>query len=82
MTKHVETQPGSPRWIKGEENCELWEDDLDRAYERIYELEDKLQDYDSVKAKYADIQHWYETADRSAHSWADLDKIMENTDEH
>ena len=41
---------------------------LDRRYERLL-------------SRWADIQHWYETADRSAHSWAELDKIMENQDD-
>ena len=41
---------------------------LDRRYERLL-------------SRWADVQRWYETADRSAHSWAELDKIMENQDE-
>jgi hypothetical protein len=28
------------------------------------------------------IIEWYETADRSAQSWAELDKIMENQDDN
>jgi len=28
-----------------------------------------------------ELYQWYETADRSAHSWAELDKIMEDQDE-
>jgi hypothetical protein len=24
-----------------------------------------------------ELYHWYETADRSSHSWAELDKIMQ-----
>jgi len=41
---------------------------LDRRYERLL-------------SRWADVQRWYETADRSAHSWAELDKIMENQDD-
>ena len=37
--------------------------------------------YERLLSRWADIQHWYETADRSAHSWAELDKIMENQDD-
>ena len=36
--------------------------------------------YEKLLSRWADIQHWYETADRSAHSWVELDKIMENQD--
>jgi len=39
------------------------------------------QRYTKLLSRWADIQHWYETADRSAHSWAELDKIMENQDD-
>jgi hypothetical protein len=97
MTKHIEPQPGSPNF-DGAENRELWGDDLDRAYAKIRELENKLNEdsqafeleckkaeialldrrYEKLLSRWADIQQWYETADRSAHSWVELDKIMEN----
>ena len=84
-----------------EEDRELWEDDLDRAYDIVRELENKLDKdsqafeleckqaeiellnrrYEKLLSRLGDIQQWYETADRSAHSWIELDKIMENEDE-
>ena len=37
-----------------------------------------LDDYCKLLEDLVEIRRWYDTADRSAHSWAELDKIMEN----
>jgi len=61
--------------------CELV-NSLDKD-SQAFELERKKAEiklldrrYEKLLSRWADIQHWYETADRSAHSWAELDKIM------
>jgi hypothetical protein len=74
MTKPIETQPGSPNF-DGAEAYELYQSDMEIAYAKIQLLS---QRYIKLLSRWAKIQHWYETADRSAHSWAELDKIMEN----
>ena len=43
--------------------------------EEVYDQMHKVQ-----KSKLDKIQEWYETADRSAESWAKLNEIMENQD--
>ena len=55
---------------------------------RAFELECKKaevaflnQRYEKLLSRWDDIQRWYETADRSAHSWAELDSIMEKQDD-
>ena len=40
-----------------------------------------MESLKAQQSKLDKIQEWYETADRSAHSWAELDKIMENQDD-
>ena len=75
MTKPIETQPGSPNF-DGAEAYELYLDDMEKAQRELLE-----QRYSRILSRWADIQHWYETADRSAHSWVELDKIMENQDD-
>ena len=39
------------------------------------------EEYEDTLIQLENIRNWYETADRSAHSWAELDKIMENQDD-
>ena len=41
------------------------------------EIELLDQRYEKLLSRWKKIQDWYETADRSVHSWAELDKIME-----
>ena len=39
------------------------------------------EEYEDTLIQLENIRNWYETADRSAHSWAKLNKIMENQNE-
>jgi hypothetical protein len=53
-----------------------------KSYRALHDRYCKLLDFHRrLQNKYSALQYWYETADRSAHSWTELDKIMENQDE-
>jgi len=37
--------------------------------------------YEGLLSRWADVQRWYESRDRTEFGWAKLDKIMENQDD-
>ena len=77
MNKPVETQPGSPHF----DGAEAYEQALKEGNRLLWEALAREQQRQKLLLWRENIQQWYETADRSAHSWAELDKIMENQDD-
>lgn len=55
-------------------SLETW---LEKRHSETTETADEMRERcEKLREHWAEILHWYETADRSAQSWAELDKIL------